>query len=196
MADEVVWLSYSALAEQLGISRGGARIKAVRAQWTRAQDPAANDGGVLVAVPKAVLDAASARRSADDRHPGVPRRRKQTKNGVSPRSGVNGGADTGVVTELAAVRARLEAVEQERDRLRQDHADELARLTAAHEADRRDLRADRDRLLALLDEQAAALRALATAPPATPTSSPDGRPPTVLDTIRAWAARRLGGRLQ
>jgi hypothetical protein len=117
---DVEWLSYSALAERLGISREGARIKAVRARWTKTTDPASNDGGVLVAVPKTVLDAVVTLRGAYHRQSGVPGRRKRTKGGVSAQPVVNRGADAGVETELAAIRARLEAVKQERDRLRQE----------------------------------------------------------------------------
>jgi hypothetical protein len=54
MSDEVVWLTYEALAERLGIEKESARQRARRGVWARRKD---NLGRLTVAVPGDVLEA-------------------------------------------------------------------------------------------------------------------------------------------
>src|SRR3954454_16901245 len=53
MNDEVIWLTYDALAERLGIERESARQRARRGMWARRK---ANSGRLTVAVPVEVVE--------------------------------------------------------------------------------------------------------------------------------------------
>ena len=53
MNDEVIWLTYDALAERLGIERESARQRARRGMWARRKD---NAGRLTVAVPVEVVE--------------------------------------------------------------------------------------------------------------------------------------------
>src|SRR4051794_8505756 len=55
MNDEVIWLTYDALAERLGIERESARQRARRGMWARRKD---NAGRLTVAVPVEVVETA------------------------------------------------------------------------------------------------------------------------------------------
>ncbi len=54
MPDDVVWLTYEALAERLGLEKESARQRARRGMWARRKD---NLGRLTVAVPLDVLEA-------------------------------------------------------------------------------------------------------------------------------------------
>src|SRR3954451_17495547 len=53
MNDEVIWLTYDALAERLGIERESARQRARRGMWARRKD---NAGRLTVAVPAELVE--------------------------------------------------------------------------------------------------------------------------------------------
>jgi chromosome segregation ATPase len=54
MSDEVVWMTYEALAERLGIEKESARQRARRGMWARRKD---NAGRLTVGVPVDLLEA-------------------------------------------------------------------------------------------------------------------------------------------
>ncbi|WP_207484968.1 hypothetical protein [Arenibaculum pallidiluteum] len=124
-APEHVWMTYAALAERLGVSVDGARMKAKRAGWLKSNDA---EGRARILVPLAQIEHA----------PGGVRGETFAALGLEQagpdeRFGRGGQAEPGfALSPSAAVAALREALDHERrDRAaeRQSHADKLRLLT-------------------------------------------------------------------
>jgi hypothetical protein len=138
MNDEVIWLTYDALAERLGIERESARQRARRGMWARRKD---NAGRLTVAVPVELLgtppeplpvarsDALRAEGDAD--HVAL--------HGTDTNRYLNRYIET-VEQALEETKGRLAAVEQERDVAKaaeQALAVQIAGLQAVVDAERK-----------------------------------------------------------
>jgi chromosome segregation ATPase len=122
---EQIWLTYRELADRLGISPDGARMKAKRRGWTATTD---NEGHIRVCVPAAFLE----------------RKEPNVRNVVLSRTFAERSAEQS--SAIKVLEAGLETLKQqlarahtdldrerderasERDRLRADHAAEVKRL--------------------------------------------------------------------
>ncbi len=141
MTDDVEWLTYKDLANRLGISVDGARMKARRANWVMTTTRA-NDGTVHVGVPISEIAKAN-----------VPRRtakvvRRQLVQGErSPER-----SPEPVVPMLPAV-----LVDEMRRQIERMEA-ELASERAGRAADRAEARAERERLVETIERLVAAAR--------------------------------------
>src|SRR5689334_11438802 len=130
---EPIWLTYRELADRLGISPDGARMKAKRRGWTATTD---NEGHIRICVPAAFLE----------------RKEPNVRSAVLPRTLVERSAEQ--ANTIKALEAGLEMLKQqlaqaradldrerderaaERDRFRGDHAAEVKRLEGQAERER------------------------------------------------------------
>jgi predicted RNase H-like nuclease (RuvC/YqgF family) len=145
MSDVVRWLSYDEIAAALDISRESARQLAIRKRWARQRG---NDGKARVGVPDEELQA----RTSHDTPPDTP---SDTSDEGSVVQVLTRYVER-LENELDAIRAKLEAVETERDTERARAAQvevlqavlevERKRFEGLHQ-DRDALRQERDKIL-------------------------------------------------
>jgi hypothetical protein len=138
MNDEVIWLTYDAVAERLGIERESARQRARRGMWARRKD---NAGRLTVAVPVEVMETTPEPLS-------VARPDPLLKEGEAGRVALHDAGTTRYLNRyietmeqaLQETKERLVAVEHERDAAKaaeQALAIQLARLQAVLDAEQR-----------------------------------------------------------
>lgn len=163
MTDDVEWLTYRELADRLGVTVDGARMKARRAKWLTTTTRA-NDGTVHVAVPKGAFD-----------QPNVPRgTRKVVRHG--PVRGERPRERSAELAELAELRRQVAELADDLGASARELRRELTEERAARERERVEARAERERLLALIE-------GLAT--PARPVERPG-----LVERIAGWLARK------
>jgi hypothetical protein len=116
MSDEVVWMTYEALAERLGIEKESARQRARRGMWARRKD---NAGRLTVAVPIEVLEA-----PPEARHEPLPDEEDalhDTRHEADETRYLNRYVEK-IEQALEAAQQKIVAIERERDEARTEAA--------------------------------------------------------------------------